>query len=349
MKNRYSSILVILVIMACGPDQGGSESQITVPVSVEEVKKKPIEEYLSASGTVNAAKQVTLKAESEGYYHLLKNPRRNQPFAMGDRVLANETIIRLENPELENTVRLESQRLNLDISQREFEKQQSLYEKGGVTLRELKNAEKTYIDAKYAYENAVLSLQKLNIKAPFEGIIVDLPYYTEKTLVAAGSAMAQIMDYSRLYMEIQLPGKELTRIQVGQPARVMYYALPQDTLQGQITQVSPALNPDTRSFKASLEIHNPRLLLRPGMFVKAEIILTRKDSAIVIPKDIILSRQRGKTVFVVERGAAEERVITTGIENPDAVEVVEGLKPGERMVIKGFETLQNRSKVKIVR
>ncbi|MBN2357199.1 efflux RND transporter periplasmic adaptor subunit, partial [candidate division KSB1 bacterium] len=240
-------------------------------------------------------------------------------------------------------------KLNLDISQREFEKQQSLYEKGGVTLRELKNAEKTYIDARYAYENAILTLNKLNITSPFDGVLVDLPYYTENTLVTTGSLMAQIMDYGRLYMEIQLPGKELTRLKVGQPSRVMYYALPQDTLGGRIAQVSPALNPDTRSFKATMQVENPQLLLRPGMFVKTEIVLTRKDSAIVIPKDIILSRQRGKTVFIVERGAAEERVIVTGIENPDAVEVVEGLKVDERLIIKGFETLQNRSKVKIVR
>jgi RND family efflux transporter MFP subunit len=150
-------------------------------------------------------------------------------------------------------------------------------------------------------------------------------------------------------MEVNLPGKELGRIEVDYPVRVMNYTLPDDTLNGKITQVSPALDPDTRSFKASLDIDNPQWLLRPGMFVKAEIVVASKDSAIVIPKDIILSKRRGKTVYIVEKGAAQERAISTGLENPEFVEVTEGLKKDERLVVKGFETLRHRSKVKIIR
>jgi len=89
--------------------------------------------------------------------------------------------------------------------------------------------------------------------------------------------------------------------------------------------------------------------LRPGSYIKAEIITQRKDSVIVIPKSIIVSRQRGKTVFVIDQNTAMERVITTGLENPDSVEVVKGLLKNDRIVIEGFETLGNRSKVKIVR
>ena len=88
---------------------------------------------------------------------------------------------------------------------------------------------------------------------------------------------------------------------------------------------------------------------RPGMFVKTEIIVARKDSAIVIPKDIILTRQRGKTVYVIIKGASEERIITTGLENPEEVEVTSGLSVNERLVVKGFETLRRRQKVKIIK
>jgi len=85
------------------------------------------------------------------------------------------------------------------------------------------------------------------------------------------------------------------------------------------------------------------------MFVKAEIVVAAKDSAIVIPKDIILSKRRGKTVYIVEKGAAQERAISTGLENPEFVEVTTGLKKDERLVVKGFEMLRHRSKVKIIR
>ena len=85
------------------------------------------------------------------------------------------------------------------------------------------------------------------------------------------------------------------------------------------------------------------------MFTKAEIIVERHENVVVIPKKVVLTRSRGKTVFVVERGVARERVIQTGLENPDFVEVVRGLKENDRLVVKGFETLRNGSQVKIIR
>ena len=84
------------------------------------------------------------------------------------------------------------------------------------------------------------------------------------------------------------------------------------------------------------------------MFVKADIVTNHKDSVIVIPNSIILSRQKGKTVFIVDRGVAAERIIETGLENITDVEVTRGLTTNERMVTSGFETLSNRSKGKII-
>jgi multidrug efflux pump subunit AcrA (membrane-fusion protein) len=85
------------------------------------------------------------------------------------------------------------------------------------------------------------------------------------------------------------------------------------------------------------------------MFVKADIIINHKDSVIVIPKTNILSRQRGKTVFIVDRGIAAERIIETGLENTSSVEVTKGLMKNDRIVTSGFETLSNKSKVKIIK
>jgi multidrug efflux pump subunit AcrA (membrane-fusion protein) len=85
------------------------------------------------------------------------------------------------------------------------------------------------------------------------------------------------------------------------------------------------------------------------MFVKADIVTNKADSVIVIPKNIILSRQRGKTVFVVDRGIVAEKIIETGLENSTDVEVIKGLTKNDRIVTSGFETLSNKSKVKIIK
>jgi RND family efflux transporter MFP subunit len=319
---------------SCAETDIQDDLAISVPVSIQEVKPGTIEEFITTTATVYAIKNTILTSEIEGTYRISTNPRTQKSFGVGDKVSQNEIIILLDNPEYENNIKIKSQKLNLDISEREFEKQKSLYDKGGVTLRELKNSERTYIEADYIYKNALIQLQKMKIKVPFTGVIIDLPYYTPGT---------------KLYAEVFYPAKELNRIQIGQPLRVTHYSLTNDTLWGEVTQVAPALNPDTRSFKAAIHVDNDKHLLRPGMFVKVETIVARKDSVVVIPRDIILSKRQGKTVFIVDKGAAFERVISSGLENADQVEVVEGLKVGDRLVIKGFESLRNRSKIKIVR
>lgn len=348
--NKLIGIIVaILILSACASDSTSFETDISVPVSVTEVKTKGIEQYLNTTGSVYAMKEVTLSSEMTGSYTLLNNPKTGRPYALGDIVNVNQKIIRLEDEEYENNIKIESQEMNLDITKREFDKQESLYDKGGVTLRELKNSEMEYINAEYALENAKIQLAKMDVKAPFKGVIVDLPYYTRGTRIPTGSEMVTIMSYTQLYMEVNLPEKDIVQIKIGNLAHITNYTLPNDTLIGKITQLSPAIDPATRTFKGLVIIDNPELLLRPGMFVRSDIVVARKDSTIVIPKDIILSKQRGKTVFVVEKGAAAERIISTGLESATEVEVLKGLKKDERLIISGFETLRNRSKVKVIR
>lgn len=348
---KYLVILsMALMFMAgCQDTDDDSDLEISMPVSVIEIKPGPIEEYINSTATVRAVKSTLIRSETEGNYRLAINRETGKTFAPGDRVQTGVTIIYIENPEYENNIKIESQKLNLDISKREYEKQQSLYDKGGVTLRDLKTSERNFIDAQYNYENALLQLKKLRITAPFTGTIINLPYYTPGTKISVGQDMVELMDFDQLYAEVYFPAKDLGRIKAGQELRVTHYALTEDTLAGTLTQVAPALDPDTRSFKAAINIENQAHLLRPGMFVKVETVVAQKDSSIVIPREVILSKRRGKTVFVVDKGAAFERIISTGIENEQQAEVLEGLKSGERLVVKGFETLRNRSKVKIVK
>jgi len=341
--------LTLLTANSCRNQQTDAETEVSVPVSVQDIRPSSIEEYIETNGTVYPTREVELKSEMSGRYLLQNNPRTGRTWALGDRIRAGEIIVRFEDEEYTNGIQIESKKLNLDVSQNEYEKQKSLYDKGGATLRELKTSEQSLITARYTYAAAEIQLSKMQVKAPFEGVIVDLPFFTQGNKLATGQSLVKIMDYRKLYMEFQLPEKNLAHVGVNQNVRVLNYALPDDTLYGTISQLSPAISPDTRNFKGTLLIQNDDLRLRPGSYIKAEIITSRKDSTIVIPKNIIVSRQRGKTVYVVDQNTAMERVITTGLENPDSVEIIRGLQMNDRVVIEGFETLGNRSKVKIVR
>jgi membrane fusion protein, multidrug efflux system len=352
MKNiKYLPLfLIIAAFTSCNQQTQSESSDLAVPVSVEDIKLQSIKQYVSTTGTVKATSEVVLNSEMSGFYFLQNNPATGRPFKLGDRVNKGQVIVRFENEEYENNLAVEAVKLNLEISEQEFEKQKSLYEKGGVTLRELRNSEVSKTNAQYNFENTRIQLEKMSVNAPFTGVIVELPYYTNGTQLASGSPVATLMSYNNMYMNINLPEKNIPELKVGQEVLVTNYTLPDDTLIGKVTEISPAISTETRTFSGKIEITNSDLKFRPGMFAKADIITAQKDSAVVIPKNIIMTGGRGKYVFVVGRNsAADDRWITTGIENQDYVEITEGLEPNERLIVKGFETLRDNSKVKIIR
>ena len=341
-------LISLLVFSGCQQERMTAESDTTIPIRVKEVEKSSIQEFVTATGTVYAVKETVLKTEQAGKYTLHRNPRTGKPFVMGDSVSANALLVSLENPEYINQIAIDSKKLSHESAEREFTKQQSIYEKGGITLKEVKDAERALIDARYSYDNAKISLAKLEIRAPFSGVLVNLPHYTSSQWVETNTEVATLMDYSRLYAELTLPGKEMGRIERDQNVGVHNYSQDKQKLEGKVTQISPALDPTSRMFKIKIEAANPELMLKPGMFVRADIIVQEKEDVIVIPKDIILDRRGRKTVYVVQRGIALERRLELGIETSDSVEVIQGLNPGDSLIIEGFETLRNRSRIKVI-
>jgi RND family efflux transporter MFP subunit len=341
-------LIWLLFGFACDSDQPGLDATSVIPVSVNEVSQQTIREPVTTTGTIEAIKTVTLRSEIEGDYQLAVNPQTARHYKMGDWITQNLDLVNLSNLQRENEIKFEARKLSLETWQREYEKQKVLYEKGGVTLSEFKNTEANLINARYDFETAQILLAKFKIRTPFDGYVVDLPYYTPGTRIAANSTIAQIMDYRQLLLPVNLPDKELSRVNPGQTVIVYSYSLPADTLSGVVTEKAPVLDPATRTFKIMIVVQNKNNQFRPGMFVKVDIIIAARPRTIVIPKSIISTRRGNKTVFVVEKGAALERSIETGLQNRDEIEVLRGLKVGERLVVKGFETLRDRSRVKII-
>ena len=351
LNNRILALcaLSVFFLTACNNQPQTSSNDIETSVSVRELKPtSSINRLISTSGTALANYSVDLNSEMSGLYKLQTNPRTGRPFKLGDSVRKGELIIHLEDNEYENNNRIESRKLTLEIAEKEQVKQRDLLELGGATETQVRNTEVQITNARYDLENALLNLEKMNVKAPFDGIIVNLPHYSADTKVSSNQPMVGIMNYSSLYMEINLPESSIGYMEVNQPVHITHYTLPYDTLRGVIGELSPAISSETRTFKGKIAIENSALKLRPGMFVKADVVLDRADNAIVIPKNVLLTARNRRYVYVVERNVAIIRYITTGIEDEDNVEVIEGLNENDQLIIRGFETLRENSRVKVL-
>ena len=342
-------VMFMLMAQSCRQPQMEVSTDIEVPVGVIEVATSNIEEFINTTGTVYAMKEEVLKSEIAGKYKLQVNPSTGKPYAIGDQVKEGATLIKLEDEEYYNTLRIRSKEVDYEISRQEYEKQKSLYDKGGATLRELKNAEINLINTEYDIEAGKIDLAKMSIQAPFSGVISDLPYFTEGVRVPNGTDLLKVINYRNLYMETNLPEKYYGNISKGFKVYVTSYTNPGDTLIGTITQIAPEIDAETRTFKCFVEVSNQEQILLPGMFVRADMVVNSSEQTIVIPKDIIISYNREQMVYVVDKGMARARFISTGLENEKQIEVKTGLEVGESVVSRGFETLRDESKVRIIR
>ncbi|MCW3806228.1 efflux RND transporter periplasmic adaptor subunit [Plebeiibacterium marinum] len=341
-------VLLALSLFSCDNRQDKFKADIAIPVTVEELTTGSIQDVFTATGTIMSEYETLLTNNAAGDYYLQINPRTGKKYKMGDVVKKGEVIIKIVDKENENNINIEGAKLDLDISEMEYQKQVALYEKGGVTLREKVEGEKQLITARKTYENALIQLEKIEVTAPFDGLITDLPYFSQGVKIAQSQEVLQIMSYRKMIMDLMLPESQIAKVSLNQETQITNYALPEDTLTGLLKEISPAIDIDSRTFKGRVYINNPEVKLRPGMFVKADIVIDKKDSVIVISKDAILVRDYGKVVFVARGDEARERRITTGMEHEDRIEVVDGLRVEERLIIKGFETLKNRSKIKVL-
>lgn len=341
--------ILIALLTACGDQPQRSQSEIETPVSVVELKKSSISKLINTTGTALATYSVELNAEMSGFYNLQTNPTTGKPYKLGDLVKKGQLIVRLEDREYENGIALESKKLNLEIAEQEQVKQKALYEKGGVTLSEMRNTEVRVTNARYDLDNANLNLEKMIVRAPFDGVIVSLPHYTPQSKLTQGSQLVGLMAYSNMYMDINLPESAIEYVKLNQPVYITHYTMPYDTLSGIISELSPAISTETRTFKGKLLINNNQSKLRPGMFVKADIVVEKADSAIIIPKQVVNSRRNQKYVYIVERNSAVLRNIQTGLEDEVNIEVTQGLNEDDNLIIRGYETLRENSRVKVLK
>lgn len=344
MTRRHTSLTLLLVVLtaACGGRDDEQVAELTIPVSVEAVQRGNIAAYLSATGTVQAKQEENVTTEVEGVLHLVRS------LAAGQTVRAGQLLAELDNPAYLLDVRVESQKMAMENAQRELTKQEALFKEGGVTEKELEFARRTALDARLNYEAAMLKAGKVKIIAPVSGVVTGLLTGADGTRVPARFQVCSVKDYSSVLIPVRLPNTDVERVHTGQDALIRNYALPDGIFNGRIHTIDPTIDPQTRTFTVTVEAPNPNLLLRPGMFVKVDIVQERHTQAIVIPKTGLQVRNNTPVVFVVEGASAEMREVTTGIEAGDTVEIVSGLGEGERLVVKGQETLRDKAKVRIL-
>ena len=187
----------------------------------------------------------------------------------------------------------------------------------------------------------------LRVNAPIDGVVVE-KLAVRGQMVDAGMKLYRLADLGIVWVQSQIYEQDLELLKLGQEAEVSLSYLPDRKFRGRITYIYPTLDEKTRTARVRMEFHNPGLFLKPGMFATVEIHAELEPQALLVPDTAILRSGDKNTVFVaLEGGRFEPRNVTIGARSEnDRIQVLSGLKEGERVVTSGQFMLDSESQLR---
>ncbi len=231
-----------------------------------------------------------------------------------------------------------------------FEKAQQQLEVAQAGLSQAQTAkieaEKLVVKDEASLRFAEAQLAYTVITAPFDGLIVKRER-DPGDIVVPGSMILDMVSLDELWISAWVDETLLDKMKVGQIAQILFRSDPKTELPGEVARISPQVDTETREVLVDVAIEHLPPTWAVGQRAEVYIETARRENATIIPQRVIVWRQGNPGVYAIENGKAYWRKITLGIEGKDKVEVIEGLKPGQFIIIPGSRLLQDGRAVKV--
>ncbi len=348
-NNLIYLLSAALMFASCGSDSisNTGSAQISIPVEVEEVTTNSLEKLTTTNGTLVATASAELSSKIGGVYRPVTNPATGKPYRIGDKVYKGTVLAKIEDESYLNSVSLDTKKINVEIAENEYDTYVALEVKGGATQLDIKNAAVNVTSTKIDYSNALLSIEDMKVTSPIAGVIVDMVYQTPGVEIETGVLLFTVMDYSEMLLDVSLSESTMSTITLDLPVYVTHYSVSDNPVKATIDQISPSIDSETRTYKAVIEVDNKDLRLKPGMFVQADIVTASVIDGVIVPREMVRTSRNRSYVYIADGTTARQAQITTGIYNDTYIEVTSGLSVGDKLIVDGYETLRDRSKITV--
>jgi membrane fusion protein (multidrug efflux system) len=314
-------------------------------VATTQATQQTWENTLAAVGSVVTAKGVAVSNDAPGLVVKLH-------FDSGDTVKQGAVLVELDTSV--ERAQLASLRARRDLAEISVKRSTALAVSGAVAQAQV-DADASSFKSLSADANALLAqIARKTIRAPFSGKLgirqVNLGQY-----LAPGTAVTTLESQKASLVDFTLPQQELPKLAVGTAVRALL-AGASSPLEGTISAVDPSVDPLTRSIKVRASLPDPESQLRPGMFLRVEVVLPEKSEVIAVPQTAIVHASYGDSVFTSDqkpgpdgkpRPVAQQRFVKVGASKGDFVAIVDGLAPGQEVVVAGAFKLRNGIPLKL--
>jgi len=345
-------LFMMLLNMGCKKTEETVEERV-MNVKVWTVENKLLRPFVSTIGTLKPFEEVIVSSELEG---IVKNVRVDEgSFVSRGMRLAeiNETDYRLEAIRAEASMR--QTKATLANTKLEYERKASLYKEELVTKQQFDDisARLTLSEGELDRAKASLSLarerlSKTKIYSPIQGFVREKKV-TAGDYVRNGSALMVVIQSNPIKLNFTVPEKDVGKLKIGQDVLFKVDSFPDQEFKGHVRIIYPSLEERTRTLQVEALVPNSDNRLKPGLFAKVTLFTEQARDMIVVPITAILYDNAKVKVFVAEGNVARERVVNIGNKYGEMLEIFEGLKKGETLVVVGQNNLSEGVKIHVAR
>ena len=346
LRNIMLVFAATLTLLSCGNSNAdidkskhGAPAADPVPVKIQEIQPSPFFETIQVVGIIKAYDDILLSAEEGG---TIKEWR----YRKGQFVPKDSIVAVLKDDVLKAS--FEAALAQYKMAEMNYEKQDQVFKEQGISKLQVMNAEYSRDAAKAQAELMKARWERTRLRSPVAGILEER-YLDEAELAGPGVPVARIVNVSTVKVLITIPESYAGSMKQGAPMEFRVPALPGRVYTGTISYISSTVSPDNRALSAEAVVPNRDRVLRPEMVAKVTISQSVPRDALVVQEEFVQQLDQNRAVvYVIADQVAEERKVTLGGREKNTVEVLSGLRPGDKVVVSGYKKLVDGQAVKIL-
>ena len=339
-------IACAFLIAACaekGPENeaaetGEEEELVAIPVEIGRPVRGDIVAVYSGTAPIEAFAEADVIAKVAGEV-------REILVEEGDEVKQGQVLARLDGDRLR--LELNQSEANLRKLQRDYERNVDLKEKGLISGGDFDKIRYELEALQASHNLARLELDYTQIRAPIDGVISNR-YIRIGNTVSVNDPIFQVTSFDPLVAYLHVPEREYRNIAKDQLVGIDIDALAGERIIAAVTRVSPIVDPQTGTFKISIEISDDMRRIKPGMFGRISIVYDQHENVLQVPRSAILEDSGETSVFVIEDDKAVRRSVQTGYSSGGMIEITDGLGDDDRIVTVGQVGLKDGAVVSII-
>jgi len=346
--NRFGPAVIACALLLGACQQNGEESDDATENEEEEVVAIPVEMGSPVRGDIFAVYSGTAPIEAFAEADVIAKVAgevRELLVEEGDDVSKGQVLARLDGDRLR--LELNQSEANLRKLQRDYERNVELKDKGLISSGDFDKIRYDMEALEASFNLAKLELDYTQIRAPIDGVISERFVRLGNT-VSASEPVFRVTSFDPLVAYMHVPEREYRHIAKDQIVGIDIDALQDQRIIAAVTRVSPIVDPETGTFKITIEISDDQRRIKPGMFGRINIVYDQHENVLQIPRSAILEESGESSVFVIEDDKAIRRAVQTGYSNSGMVEITDGLVDDDRIVTVGQAGLKDDAVVTII-